>query len=543
MKLVLGIAFLTGGHGIGAVSLPSSTPEEDVESVNSTRPPTAKQNSISFSSQAQRDQVKQWLAAGKYALAHEQLKSITNTCSDAEVLGLISQAQLGLGLENEATETLQRIVTVKESGVLEVWAHLQLACIYEHRNERELAIGEFSAAESKIGTNNEAWTLENLWNASSKVGEVALAINYGEAFLAKVGQTTCNTQAVAAIQAYVDTWKPKQKITFFNNSEPLWLSEDDFNKVAYNQLDGEDVKRVIYPLHVSPEVRLLATKLARGATNHMTIARDLFDALLQKSVTAGPPVFRSHSMTGQQVLSRFQEGVPAFDCQQWAFLYVILARSLGLRAYVVEVQTQYDDQRLPHACAGVYLDSDLVLVDVAREWFGVPHKQFAVLDDLSATAMFLSDTDPESSGATKCKEIAARLGRRLPLAQANHAQQLMDFGEWEQAKTVMETLSKIDTNQTFIRTVKARYAMHEEKWDKATELLQSAISARPNDVVPRRLLGMVFLSQEKYGEAIRVFHEASGCPVSKEQAESLRGLIAATQGILNQRTNAITTTR
>ncbi|MCC5846803.1 MAG: hypothetical protein JJU29_01820 [Verrucomicrobia bacterium] len=77
-------------------------------------------------------------------------------------------------------------------------------------------------------------------------------------------------------------------------------------------------------------------------------------------------------------------------CGEMAFLYVAMARIVGLKARYVIVDRDFRDQRVNHACAGVYLEDQLILVDPAYHTFDIHHRKFKSLGDLQAHAAFRS---------------------------------------------------------------------------------------------------------------------------------------------------------
>ncbi len=77
-------------------------------------------------------------------------------------------------------------------------------------------------------------------------------------------------------------------------------------------------------------------------------------------------------------------------CGEMAFLYVAMARVVGLTARFVIVDRDFRDKRVNHACAGVYIEDELILVDPAYHTFDIHHKKFKALGDLQAHAAFRS---------------------------------------------------------------------------------------------------------------------------------------------------------
>ena len=63
-----------------------------------------------------------------------------------------------------------------------------------------------------------------------------------------------------------------------------------------------------------------------------------------------------------------------------------LARAVGVKAFYVHLEEDYSGEIVYHDCAAVFVGGKALLVDPAYQWFGAPHKQYVVLDDLQAIA-------------------------------------------------------------------------------------------------------------------------------------------------------------
>ena len=81
---------------------------------------------------------------------------------------------------------------------------------------------------------------------------------------------------------------------------------------------------------------------------------------------------------GEEVL-RDREGI----CGEMSFLYVTMARCLGLRASYVSVRKDHEGRNVHHACAGFY-DRRLVLVDIAYHRFDITHRTYTINSDKEA---------------------------------------------------------------------------------------------------------------------------------------------------------------
>lgn len=74
-------------------------------------------------------------------------------------------------------------------------------------------------------------------------------------------------------------------------------------------------------------------------------------------------------------------------CGEMAVLYIVMARSVGLKADFVHVTKDHQNKTVHHACAAVYLDHGPILVDPAYHLFGVAHREVAIKMDAEAVPL------------------------------------------------------------------------------------------------------------------------------------------------------------
>ena len=78
----------------------------------------------------------------------------------------------------------------------------------------------------------------------------------------------------------------------------------------------------------------------------------------------------------QEVLDD-EEGI----CGELAFLYVTMARSVGLESNVAQVDIDKFSDKVNHACAVVKADGKRIFVDPAYDTFDIHHKKIEILSD------------------------------------------------------------------------------------------------------------------------------------------------------------------
>jgi hypothetical protein len=71
-----------------------------------------------------------------------------------------------------------------------------------------------------------------------------------------------------------------------------------------------------------------------------------------------------------------------------AFLYITMARCIGLKSAYVSVTRDCNGKKVWHGCAVVDAGHKKVLVDPAYHVFDVKHRKYEILDDSRVLEMF-----------------------------------------------------------------------------------------------------------------------------------------------------------
>ena len=139
---------------------------------------------------------------------------------------------------------------------------------------------------------------------------------------------------------------------------------------------------VLNPFGLDAQVLAIIKNETRDCYGCEAKARKLFD-WFSDNIKYGDDKRSTGYSTGQEVF-RNKEGV----CGEMAFLYVTMARGLGLRANYVSVRKDYKGKKVRHACAGVDVERGFILVDSAYEKFDIKHKKYAVKTDKEIMEIF-----------------------------------------------------------------------------------------------------------------------------------------------------------
>jgi transglutaminase-like putative cysteine protease len=128
------------------------------------------------------------------------------------------------------------------------------------------------------------------------------------------------------------------------------------------------------PFQISPKLVEIARCQTKTCGSSKAKAKALFE-WIHKNIQYGGNRPRGIGYRDSVETKLAGEGV----CGEMAFLYVAMARVVGLTARFVIVDRDYRNSSVNHACAGVYIKDQLILVDPAYHTFDIHHRKFKAL--------------------------------------------------------------------------------------------------------------------------------------------------------------------
>jgi len=188
----------------------------------------------------------------------------------------------------------------------------------------------------------------------------------------------------AAIRDTLATFKPVVPADDGSSKPPLVrprsFGPGELDAELNRRLTAEERKWVVDPLGITPEINAEAKRLTIGLTNDLLRAWALFAEVTGRGRGAGDGGHR----TADEALQASADPQARFKCQEYAKLYVALARAVGLDAWLVHIERCADGTIGYHDCAALFVEGRGVLVDPTWRVFGIRHEAFAVLDDVQA---------------------------------------------------------------------------------------------------------------------------------------------------------------
>ncbi|MDO8480409.1 MAG: transglutaminase domain-containing protein [Nanoarchaeota archaeon] len=143
---------------------------------------------------------------------------------------------------------------------------------------------------------------------------------------------------------------------------------------------------VVNPFAISNGLLRIIARETRGCATRESKARRIFDWMQQNidydEAFQQDKSFREYA-TSLETLRR-GKGV----CGEQAFLYIAMARSVGLESGYVRVTRDYEDEKVHHGCASVNIERGSILVDPAYHQFDINHYEYTFLNDSQTIKRF-----------------------------------------------------------------------------------------------------------------------------------------------------------
>jgi tetratricopeptide (TPR) repeat protein len=414
----------------------------------------------------------------------------------------------------EAVEHLNKAVRLSP---YQASLHGNLARARVLQGKRAAALRELAAAEQLVSdgdVNAEtylAWSYARLNNAPD-------AIAHYEKLVATARKLGLNPKRVDDYQKELRQLQQALRPAYVKVPAPPEYSAEEFEKALRARLSPAEYAGITNPLAATPELIARARAITSGANDDTQKARLLFEAL------AG------HLDSGDAATRTAAESFAAWSgpattylrCQEYARLYVALARAVGLRAFFVDVTVAYDGERVSHSCAAVFLDGKTLLVDPSYQWFGVPHQKFQIFDDIEATSEYL-----HQQADLPRLDLAVKLAPNSAIAHYNRGIALLQSKQPENARLELNRLITLDHEGSYTNALAAALALRDQQPAEAAAFSREALKTWPaGDGTLYVALGAACWRQGQFAEARDAFRAALQHSLSATNAAEARRALA-----------------
>jgi tetratricopeptide (TPR) repeat protein len=372
-----------------------------------------------------------------------------------------------------------------------VRAHLGDA--YAKKRDKEKALLELKEAERLDP--EDVSSEQILWQGYAALHETPLALEHLERFVALARKEGLAPKMVDYMEVCGRELKTRLTPNEITASLPTIYTRQSLDAALRQRLTPAEYKLVINPLASTPAMDRWAQELTRGATNDLDRARKIFDALVRHLDTG-----ETSTRTAQEVFAVWNDPAQSFCCQEYAKLYIALARAVGLKAFYVHLEKDYSGDIVYHDCAAVFVGDKALLVDPAYQWFGAPHKEYVVLDDVQAIAHQYYQPSGKGTQVARCR-LAAKLHPDTAWGQLHLAGALIKANEFAEAGKALQRAQQLEPGRWDSYTYLGFLAVKTGDLEGAAAALRKALELNPRHGPTHLILGLVLTRQNKLAAA------------------------------------------
>ncbi|MDB6068405.1 MAG: Tetratricopeptide 2 repeat protein [Pedosphaera sp.] len=386
------------------------------------------------------------------------------------------------------------ILALKQAARLAPYSpepHAYLAIAYSTQGNRDQALAELKTSEH-LYAGDVPEVDQLLADAYLTLKDVPHYVEYAEKFLAATKQMDSQSQQIKDAEKELAYWKERLSPHFVTASVPHTYSHEELDEALKAKLTPSECRIAKNPLTCTPRMKQWAEELTAGATGDEQKAKRLFEELLHHIDSGSSGGIR----TAEQTFDDWKEPNSYFTCQEYALLYVTLAREVGLKAWVTLIDKDYEASRVEHACAGVFIGNQVLLVDPTYEWFGAPHHEYELQDDFQMIGAYLCQLPKLQS-----RRVAVKLRPEFAMAHFNYAMNLTDLYRLKEARKELAAGLTIDPDSPLALITQGAIEASEQKWAVSAEHLRQGLDLVRGFDEARYELAMVLYNQGKLLEA------------------------------------------
>ena len=417
---------------------------------------------------------------------------------DADSLTWFAVACGNSGKRDEAAGLLEMAVSLDRTNAL---AHAHLASAYAGRSQKEQARRELADARHYLAEGISAGNaLIIMGDTYGLLGERSEAIDCYERTVVLAKERAVNPNTLRLLEQRIQRIKSTLAPTFIEARLPQRYTAEALDALLRERLSERERELAPNPFSCTEPMRAWAQDLTKGAATDLDKAKAIFDGLAARPNSGG----QARSRIAREVFEAWKQADTRLVCMDHAVLFVALARAVDVNTFFVNVTTLPDGTVVNHACAAVFAGQRVVLADPTLRWFGAPHQQYEILDDLQ-TAAFLCfnnrEGDPRDLAACRAglKLWPDSLQGQLCLVSA-----LRSTDHLEEANQVLAGISEPQVKDYRAATywgLRGLAAADEHDWKTAEAHMLKAVSLHPESASLHFNLGKLYWEQHRPVEA------------------------------------------
>jgi tetratricopeptide (TPR) repeat protein len=422
----------------------------------------------------------------------------------------------------EATRLLEKTILLDP---MNAQSHALMAFARATQHLTDKAIWELKEAERLDGQGVTLVNVELLMGSTYRLlDERMKAIEHLERFVALNRSRGGDPEKTARWERVTKDLRASLTPAFIDAPMPRRYTREALDGVLQEKLTQEELGLVINPLGWNQRMQEWAKEMTQGASTDLEKAKALYDKLSRRVDGNSHATLR----TAEGVFEAWNNTELHLNCVEHALLFVALARAVDVNAFFVCVDQDASGKAANHACAAIFTEGRAILVDTLWRWFGVPDKQYTILDDVETTA-FLCFEKLDHPMALQFLRAGLKLWPGCLGGQLSLVTILYNNHQFEEAQRVLAAITEpqaknCDTADYWC--LRGRMAEQQQHFNEAQEFLLRAVSIWPDDADAHFVLGRVYLKQRRLVEARTEFRACLGGDPPSRTATAARHLIA-----------------
>jgi tetratricopeptide (TPR) repeat protein len=372
--------------------------------------------------------------------------------------------------------------------------HEELGTAYFHLGDLAKATAEFRKS-ARFDSGEDGLLDLRLADGYALIGDAPRAVARYEAYLAGVEKIGLESSALAYAKNALADQRLRLSPHPVQAAIPRIFDAAQLDAALRGSLPAEQLKLVINPLAGTLDMTNWENKEILGVGADIDKAQHVFSVLKQHAGVTDTGGGR----TAQESFSALKDPEAKLSCQESAFLYVALARAVGLKAFFVVVNRDYQSNFVAHACAGVFIGKHAFLVDPSYQWFGVPHSDYRFLNDIETTGFYLAQLDIPH------QRCAIKLLPNSPLPRFWLASALAQDGKTDEALKILHTGVQLDSTSWWSFLARGIVDLYCRNFDAAIPNLERCAHLNPTETSVRfylgeayRMTGLLAVARQEY---------------------------------------------
>jgi tetratricopeptide (TPR) repeat protein len=403
---------------------------------------------------------------------------------------------------------------------------------YAHLRDTERARQELRLAT--LQAPEDLGTIQMAILAYDTLGDIPRALQECEHFLAMLRAREMDARFISVFEERAGQFR---RLLTGEAVEAVWPKEyppEELSRELANRLTPSEARLAVNPLAGNEAMSRWAAAICQGATNDLGRARVLFETLIQRVRGSQDGGIR----TAREVYAAWDDPVTDFNCQEYAKLYVVLARAVGLKACQVHLNRDCFGEIVYHDCAAVMADGKVWLVDPAYRWFGVHHQSWLPMDDLESVAHQLFQPKGGEDMVARCR-AAVKLDRASAWGRVHLGRALRSAGRLREAAEALDEADRLEPGRWDALTQRGMLAADRGRTDEAEALFRKSIEAAPHATETLYALGVLLSQKKQWTEARDRLKEASWyAPTRLQHEQALRALAEVNTALERTQANA-----